>query len=120
MIRQFFFIFSGFQDIWRLYREDQKTVRVTLVESQKILGAFDSRLRSYAEKKFQERKNFQLINSTVTEVFENGVKLGNGTFLPCGLVVWSTGLAPRPFIRSVNVLKNKQGQVFLKITLNYL
>ena len=47
----------------------------------------------------------------VTEVLPNGVKLNNGAFIPCGLVVWSTGLAPRQFTENLNVPKNKQGQV---------
>ena len=86
-------------------------MKVTLIESQKILGAFDPRLQSYAEKKFNERKNFTLVKGMVTEVLPNGVKLKDGTFLPCGLVVWSTGLAPREFTKKLDVAKNKQGQV---------
>jgi len=31
----------------------------------------------------------------VLEVKENSIKLKDGTELPCGLVVWSTGVAPR-------------------------
>jgi NADH:ubiquinone reductase (non-electrogenic) len=94
-----------------LYKQEKDIVKVTLIESQKILGAFDARLQSYAEKKFRERKNFNLVNGLVTEVLPNGVKLKDGSFLPCGLVVWSTGLSPREFTKKLDVLKNKQGQV---------
>lgn len=41
----------------------------------------------------------------------DGVKLQDGTVIPCGLVVWSTGLSPREFTRNLNVPKNKAGQV---------
>uniref|UniRef100_A0A914ELN5 FAD/NAD(P)-binding domain-containing protein n=1 Tax=Acrobeloides nanus TaxID=290746 RepID=A0A914ELN5_9BILA len=105
------------QDIYRLYKQEKDIVKVTLIESQKILGAFDSRLQSYAEKKFRERKNFNLVNGLVTEVLPNGVKLKDGSFLPCGLVVWSTGLSPREFTKKLDVSKNKQGQI---LTDNYL
>ena len=100
-----------FQDVSRLYKQEKDDVKVTLVESQKILGAFDNRLQSYAEKKFRERKNFNLVNGMVTEVTAEGVRLKDGSFLPCGLVVWSTGLAPRVFTKNLDALKNKQGQV---------
>ena len=41
-------------------------MRVTIVESNKILGAFDDRLQKYAEKKIRQRHGYQLIQSAVT------------------------------------------------------
>lgn len=73
---------------------------------------FDERLRSYAEKKLSERKNFELLHATVSEVRPDGVMLKDGSFVPCGLIVWSTGLAPREFTKSLPAeMKNKHGQV---------
>ena len=37
--------------------------------------------------------------------------LKDGTVIPCGLVVWSTGLAPRFFTRGLDLPKNERGQV---------
>jgi NADH dehydrogenase FAD-containing subunit len=51
-------------DLARLY-PDLLSVRVTLVESKHILGAFDKRLQAYAEKKIAERDNFILVKSIV-------------------------------------------------------
>lgn len=34
------------------------------------------------------------------EVTSDCVKLSNGEDLPCGLVVWSTGLSPTQFVKS--------------------
>ncbi|KAK7488255.1 hypothetical protein BaRGS_00020562 [Batillaria attramentaria] len=99
------------QDVARLYKQQQGLVRVTLVESNQILSAFDARLRSYAEKKITQRKGFSLIQSSVTEVTPNSVKLQNGEVIPCGLVVWSTGLAPRQFTQAFDVEKNARGQI---------
>lgn len=56
---------SFIQDVARLYREQQKQVQVTLVESNQILGAFDKRLQSYAEKKMKQRKRFNIVQSAV-------------------------------------------------------
>ena len=45
----------------------------------------------------------------------DGVTLVDGTDLACGLVVWSTGLAPRQFTKAIDVLKNKRGQVAIAV-----
>ena len=41
-------------------------MRVTLVESNQILGSFDDKLRSFAEKKIKARNRFSLKQSSVT------------------------------------------------------
>ncbi|KAL8619151.1 hypothetical protein ACOMHN_019423 [Nucella lapillus] len=99
------------QDVARLYKQQQGQVRVTLVESNLILSSFDDRLRAYAEKKITQRKRFTLKQSAVTEVTPTSVKLQGGGVVPCGLVVWSTGLAPHHFTRTLSVEKNTRGQI---------
>ncbi|XP_059175957.1 uncharacterized protein LOC131955738 isoform X2 [Physella acuta] len=99
------------QDLVRLYKQQSKQVRVTLVESNKILSSFDTRLQAYAERKMKQRKGFNLLQSTVIEVKPDSVKLKDGTLIPCALVVWSTGLAPRDFTKTLNLTKNKSGQI---------
>lgn len=105
------------QDVSRLYRQKKTQVNVTLIESNQILASFDESLRKYAEKKIKERDRFRLVKSTVTEVKEDCVILSNGETIPCGLVVWSGGIAPRQFIKDIQLPKNKQGQI---ITDKYL
>ncbi|XP_059175954.1 probable NADH dehydrogenase isoform X1 [Physella acuta] len=105
------------QDLVRLYRQQSKQVRVTLVESNKILSSFDTRLQAYAERKMKQRKGFNILQTTVIEVKPDSVKLKDGTSIPCALVVWSTGLAPRDFTKTLNLTKNKSGQI---ITDRYL
>ena len=39
--------------------------------------------------------------------------LQNGDVLPCGLVVWSTGLAPRPFTSQLAVKKSARGHILV-------
>lgn len=46
-----------------------------------------------------------------SEVTANEVKLSNGDTIPCGLVVWSTGVAPRRFTKDLTLDKTKRGQV---------
>ncbi|KAK0058816.1 internal alternative NAD(P)H-ubiquinone oxidoreductase A1 mitochondrial-like isoform X2 [Biomphalaria pfeifferi] len=99
------------QDVVRLYKQKSDDIRVTLVESNKILSSFDSRLQAFAEKKIKQRKGFNIVQSSVTEVASDSVTLKDGTVIPCGLVVWSTGLAPREFTKSLKYAKNRSGQV---------
>jgi len=37
--------------------------------------------------------------------------LNDGTEIPCGLVVWSTGLAPRSFTKNLNLPKDNYGHI---------
>lgn len=102
-------------------------VNVTLVESRRILDSFDARLRAFAENKLARRQNFTMQHSSVTsecvyastyaccspaEVEVDAVVLDGTTRVPCGLVVWSTGLSPRPFVAKMeNVQRNRAGQI---------
>ena len=47
----------------------------------------------------------------IEEVCADHVKLADGSTLPCTLVVWSTGLAPRPFTEKIAAEKNERGQI---------
>lgn len=99
------------QDVSRLYKAKKDDVRVTLVESNQILSSFDEKLRNYASKKIQERKGFTLMQDMVTAVHKDHVHLKGEGKLPCGLVVWSTGLAPREFVTKLDIPKNDRGQI---------
>ena len=86
------------EDVTRLFSQEKNLVRVTLIEANEILPSFDRRLRAFAERKFEQRKNYEVLKSRVVEVGRDYVKVEDGTKLPCGMVLWSTGLAPRSFI----------------------
>lgn len=101
------------EDVSRLYSQEEDKVKVTLVEPKQILPSFDQKLRHFAEKKIKQRSQFKLIQSGVVEVKKDCVKLQDGRILPCGLVVWSTGLAPRPFIENTDLPKSKQKQLLV-------
>ena len=70
-------------------------MEITLIEANEILSTFDEKLRSYTERLIRKRKEMKIVQAAVTEVTETHVKLSNGETVPCGMVVWSTGLAPR-------------------------
>ena len=99
------------QDVSRLYKSEEKDVRVTLVEANHILASFDARLRKFAEKKILQRDRMELLQASVQEVDADGVTLTDGTRIPSNLVVWSTGLAPSQFIQKADLPKNPRGQL---------
>ena len=86
------------EDVSRLFAQEKQDVEVTLIEANEILPSFDQKLKEFAARKLQQRQHYSLVKSQVTEVGRGHVKLKDGTVLPCGMVVWSTGLSPRPFI----------------------
>ena len=47
----------------------------------------------------------------IAAVHSDRVVLKNGGDVPCGMVVWSTGLAPRDFVTKLDIPKNNRGQV---------
>ncbi|CAI8027210.1 Probable NADH dehydrogenase [Geodia barretti] len=54
------------QDLQRLFPDEKDTVRVTLVEANEILSAFDSRLRSYTERLISKRSAMNIVKAAVT------------------------------------------------------
>lgn len=101
------------EDLRRLFPEERDLVKVSLIEAREILSSFDERLRSYTERLIQKRSSMEIIKSSVTEVTPTHVRLNDGTVLPCGMVVWSTGVAPREFTRSLELAKTEQGQIIV-------
>jgi len=55
---------------------------------------------------------------TIVEVRSDGVLLRSGVFLPCGLVVWSAGVAPTDFVSQLPFAKNVIGQVCVQHSAN--
>lgn len=86
------------RDLSRWYPELTKYVQVHLIESSKhILGPFNPELQDYAEKLLVKRKFDLRTGVAVKEVRDKEVELTDGSVIPCGIVVWSTGIAPNKF-----------------------
>ena len=47
------------------------------------------------------------------DVKEKTINLNDGTEVPYGLLVWSTGVGPSPIIRSLDLPKSPGGRLFL-------
>lgn len=99
------------QDLNRLFPEERNMVRVTLVEAKEILSSFDHKLRDYTKRIIKKRSNMSIHKASVTEMTSEQVKLSDGSVLASGMVVWSTGVAPRDFTKGLSLEKTQQGQI---------
>lgn len=81
------------KDVVRWYPDLHSHVSVTLVEAgAHLLGTFHSSIVDYVEKTFKNRSVEVLTGVSVKQVTENVAHLSNGTDLPFGMMVWSTGV----------------------------
>ncbi len=100
------------EDLHKWFPQLANEVRITLLEAMKqILGSFDTRLSGYAMKIFQRQRIEIRTGSPVREVKETTVILHDGTEIPFGLVVWSTGLGPTSLVHSLRFPKDKASRL---------
>ncbi|KAL3740238.1 hypothetical protein ACJRO7_021509 [Eucalyptus globulus] len=79
-------------------------------ERNEILSAFDVSLRQYATNHLT-RSGVRLKRGVVKEVHAKKIVLSDGTDVPYGLLVWSTGVGPLEFIKSLDLPKSPGGRI---------
>lgn len=99
-------------DLSKWFPDLMPLVRITLLEATgEILNAFDERLSMYALKQLKKARINVRTNSFVKQVEPGRVILSTGEAIPCGLVVWSTGIGPTKLALAVDLPKNKHGRL---------
>jgi len=98
------------EDVQRWFPEVMEYVRITLLEATgNILTQFDAKLGEYALKIFKRQHITVRNHSVVTRVDEDevayGVTVKDEERMPCGLVVWSTGIGPTDLAESIGAVK---------------
>jgi NADH dehydrogenase FAD-containing subunit len=99
----------------KYYPELFDDVRIKIIEaSDHILGSFNRTLSSYVEKIFKKR-NVELLTSThVAEIKDKVIIVKDGTRIPFGMVVWSTGVKQIPLIsKLVQAKQSKNGRLLV-------
>lgn len=77
-------------------------VDITLLEAgDAILNSFDAVLSEYTIRNFQRQKISVRLHSQVATVKEKELELKDGSHVPYGLLVWSTGNTQTPFVKSL-------------------
>jgi len=100
------------KDAGRWYPEEIKEVTITVLEAMdEILPSFDQELQDYALRRFHREGITVHTESPAEKVERNRITLASGETVDCGLVVWSTGIAPRPLIRDCDLPKSDKGML---------
>lgn len=91
---------------------DPRRTHIVLVEmADKVLAPFAPSLREYAAKALRERGVELRLNTSVSEVAEDGVLLGNGEFLKAGVVIWATGVAVPKVVGTWGLPQGRGGRI---------
>jgi NADH dehydrogenase len=89
-----------------------------LVEAaDRILPETDADLAEYAERELRGRGIDVRLGTRLSEVAETAVELSTGETIPTRTVVWTTGVAPHPSLRELNVPLDEHGRVPVDDTL---
>ncbi|KAL8131288.1 external alternative NAD(P)H-ubiquinone oxidoreductase B2, mitochondrial-like [Apium graveolens] len=93
------------EDLAKLYPALQQYVKITLLEAtDHILGMFDKRITEFAEDKFHRDGINLKTGSMVTKISDKEISTkvratGETQSIPYGMIVWSTGIGTRPFVK---------------------
>ncbi|WOL07711.1 internal alternative NAD(P)H-ubiquinone oxidoreductase A1, mitochondrial-like isoform X3 [Canna indica] len=98
------------RDVRERYSHVKDYIQVTLIEANEILSSFDIGLRQYATNHLT-KSGVRLVRGVVKEVLSEQILLSDGTSVPYGLLVWSTGVGPSQFVKSVNLPKSPGGRI---------
>ncbi|XP_019083049.1 PREDICTED: internal alternative NAD(P)H-ubiquinone oxidoreductase A2, mitochondrial-like [Camelina sativa] len=98
------------KDVRQRYSHVKDDIHVTLIEARDILSSFDDRLRRYAIKQLN-KSGVRFVRGIVKDVMPQKLILDDGTEVPYGLLVWSTGVGPSPFVRSLGLPKDPGGRL---------
>lgn len=100
------------EDLRKAYPKLVPSVRITLLEATKqILNTFDEELSRYTMKLFQRQRIEVRTGSPVVKVEPTTIHLADGSQIPYGLVVWSTGVGPTELVRSLPLEKDESSRL---------
>lgn len=97
-------------DVSQRYAHVKDRIKVTLIEANEILSSFDVGLRDYAANHLK-KSGVCLLRGIVKVVEKEKIVLTDGTEVPYGILVWSTGVGPSEFVKSLNLPKGPGGRV---------
>ncbi|KAM0907389.1 hypothetical protein ACQ4PT_016146 [Festuca glaucescens] len=98
------------RDVRDRYSHVKDYVKVTLIEANEILSSFDVGLQQYATRHLS-KYGVKLVKGVVKEVLPKEIVLSDDTRVPYGLLVWSTGVGPSEFVKSLNLPKSPGGRI---------
>ena len=102
------------EDLKRIYPFLFDDVRIVLLEAGgEILTTFDRSLSDYTTKHFKRQNIDVRTGSMVVGVERDDIRLKDGSTIPFGLVVWSTGVGMSDFVRSLPFEKDRSSRILV-------
>lgn len=102
------------EDLRKSYPHLVAEARITLVEAaREILNTFDQKLREYATDLFRRQKINVLTEVPVVQVDSTTLRLADGSDIPYGLLLWSTGNGPTEFVKSTLLPKDPRNRIMI-------
>ncbi|CAN1810793.1 Internal alternative NAD(P)H-ubiquinone oxidoreductase A1, mitochondrial [Linum perenne] len=98
------------KDVRERFSHVKDDIKVTLIEANEILSSFDVGLRQYATNHLT-KSGVKLMRGVVNEVHPKKIVLNDGTHVPYGLLIWSTGVGPSKFVKSLDLPKSQGGRI---------
>ncbi len=91
---------------------DASRVHVRLVEmAPALLGPFHEKLRDYAKAQLLARDVDVRLNTKISEVTANHVRLADGEDVPSDITVWAAGVAAPPAVAGWGLPQGKNGRI---------
>jgi NADH:ubiquinone reductase (non-electrogenic) len=106
------------EELAAAYPDLAPQARVVLVEAgERLLSTFDAALGEYTSRHFA-REGIELrMRTPVRRIGADGIELAGGEWLPAGLVVWTAGSVPSPFVETLGVELDARGRIRTAATL---
>lgn len=102
------------RDLKKWFPDLRKRARILLIEAGKqLLHAYDAKLSEYAAKRFLREQIEVRTEATVVKVEADRIVLKSDEVIPFGLLVWSTGVGPAPFIQGLNFAQDHAGRIIV-------
>lgn len=96
------------EDLVDSYASVLPDVSITLFEAgDALLSSFDAALSEYTIRIFQRQKISVRLHAQVARVEEKEILLKDGSRVPYGMMVWSTGNTQTPFVKSLPFEKDR-------------
>ncbi len=108
-------------DLERRYPHLRSDISITIYDAAKrLLPSFEQSSSDYTTKTFESRGIRVVTGQTVKEVTDKSLTLHDGTKVPYGLLLWSTGLAPSDLIQDLDLPKDRMKRILTDPSLNVL
>lgn len=106
------------EELREVFSHVARHARVVVLEAgARLLGGFDAALAEYTGNHFRREGIEVRTSAPVARIEADRVVLADGSEVPCGMVVWAGGLAPRPLVRDLGFPLDARGRLVVDRTL---